>query len=563
MAIFNISDGRQSFWQWDTGQTLTINRNDPRISGKTITEVQLCTASMKYADKCEINEDDTIAVPDIVLTRDGELYIYAVFKDENLNRTEAYQRIHVHAKKQPSDYIYSEDEHKSWDRLPEAIEQALAQAKESGEFDGQDGKSAYELAVINGFEGTEKEWLESLKGKSVTVEKVIPSTEDGAENEVTFSDGSKLYVKNGNAGQPGANGFSPEIVATRISDKVTSITVTNKNSEEVFLINDGKDGVNGKSAYQYAVEGGYEGTEEEFKQKQASENGNIHVGASAPTDGSNTWIDTDEEAPSGGTLIDVVASVGQTIVVKEVDENGKPTKWKAVDFPEDKAITLEEIDAICVIPPEVIAAGLYKNGAMVVSWDELIASTPLEAGYEGGTVESHYLWNEEQGSNIATLSGELVIPDTITHIDDLVFTNCTGLVKVTLPDTITDMGGQVFKNCSNLSEINIPSGISDIHLDCFFGTGLIKVNIPENISFLGEECFSNCRNLESVTIGTGVTTIQWGAFSMCPKLASITYKGTVAQWNLITKDESWYATEYDDIVTPLTQIICSDGTVTL
>lgn len=30
---------------------------------------------------------------------------------------------------------------------------------------GKDGKSAYEVAVDNGFTGTEKEWLESLKGK--------------------------------------------------------------------------------------------------------------------------------------------------------------------------------------------------------------------------------------------------------------------------------------------------------------------------------------------------------------------------------------------------------------
>ena len=29
---------------------------------------------------------------------------------------------------------------------------------------GKDGKSAYEIAVSNGFEGTEQEWLESLKG---------------------------------------------------------------------------------------------------------------------------------------------------------------------------------------------------------------------------------------------------------------------------------------------------------------------------------------------------------------------------------------------------------------
>lgn len=34
---------------------------------------------------------------------------------------------------------------------------------DSGE--GKDGKSAYEIALDNGFEGTEEEWLVSLKGK--------------------------------------------------------------------------------------------------------------------------------------------------------------------------------------------------------------------------------------------------------------------------------------------------------------------------------------------------------------------------------------------------------------
>ena len=37
------------------------------------------------------------------------------------------------------------------------------------------------------------------------------------------------------------------------------------------------------------------------------------------------------EVPSGSG-VDVTASVGQTIVVEEVDANGKPTKWKAADY---------------------------------------------------------------------------------------------------------------------------------------------------------------------------------------------------------------------------------------
>ena len=35
---------------------------------------------------------------------------------------------------------------------------------------------------------------------------------------------------------------------------------------------------------------------------------------------------------TGGTSIDVTAEVGQTIVVKEIDANGKPTKWESADY---------------------------------------------------------------------------------------------------------------------------------------------------------------------------------------------------------------------------------------
>lgn len=37
--------------------------------------------------------------------------------------------------------------------------------KDTDYHDGVDGKSAYEIAVEHSFEGTEEDWLESLKGK--------------------------------------------------------------------------------------------------------------------------------------------------------------------------------------------------------------------------------------------------------------------------------------------------------------------------------------------------------------------------------------------------------------
>lgn len=46
-----------------------------------------------------------------------------------------------------------------------SLEDALAQARDSGEFQGD---TAYEIAVKNGFSGTEAEWLASLKGENGT-----------------------------------------------------------------------------------------------------------------------------------------------------------------------------------------------------------------------------------------------------------------------------------------------------------------------------------------------------------------------------------------------------------
>ena len=48
-----------------------------------------------------------------------------------------------------------------------------------GELSGPDGKSAYEIAKENGFEGTESEWLESLKGES-------GGGSNGVVNQVAF-----------------------------------------------------------------------------------------------------------------------------------------------------------------------------------------------------------------------------------------------------------------------------------------------------------------------------------------------------------------------------------------
>lgn len=113
---------------------------------------------------------------------------------------------------------------------PDLYQQLLQKISEKG----GNGKSAFEIAVENGFVGTESEWLESLRGKDGAVG---PQGEQGSPG----ADGQP--GKNGEQGSPGVDG------------------------------RDGLDGTNGKSAFEIAVENGFVGTEAEWLESLKGKDG--------------------------------------------------------------------------------------------------------------------------------------------------------------------------------------------------------------------------------------------------------------------------------------------------
>ena len=106
--------------------------------------------------------------------------------------------------------------------LRTAVDEALQDAKDSGLFEGKDGKD----------------------GTSVTVANVSESTADGGNNIVTFSDGKSVTIKNGSKGTPGEAGFSPTISTSAITGG-TRITIIDKNGTKTVDVLHGKDGVGG------------------------------------------------------------------------------------------------------------------------------------------------------------------------------------------------------------------------------------------------------------------------------------------------------------------------------
>lgn len=179
------------------------------------------------------------------------------------------------------------------DALQDAIDQALAQAKNSGEFDGEKGSPGKD--GITPHIGGNGNWYlgdndtgkpsrgdpgtpgkNGVDGTSVTVQTVAESTEDGGENVVTFSDGKTLTVKNGKEGANGADGHTP----IRGTDYYTE-------ADKREIVDD-------------------------VLEQMTSGGGDVTLGIAG-------------------------AMVGQIAKITAVDADGKPTAWEPVDMAGEKA----------------------------------------------------------------------------------------------------------------------------------------------------------------------------------------------------------------------------------
>jgi hypothetical protein len=92
----------------------------------------------------------------------------------------------------------------------------------------------------------------------------------------------------------------------------------------------------------------------------------------------------------------------------------------------------------------------------------------------------------------------VVIPDTVTNIQDYAFYDCP-VYNVTIPGSVISIGNWAFGSCQEFSSINIPNGVTAI----------------------GNRAFDSCRNLTNFTIPQSVTNVGVGPFAFCDSLVAI------------------------------------------
>ena len=130
---------------------------------------------------------------------------------------------------------------KGVDYWTESDKQEIIEAAKQEVAEGAQGKSAYEVALDNGFVGTEEEWLASLVGPAGEIGPVGPQGVPG----VPGKDGEQgLPGRDGIDGKPGKDGISPTATVEPNSEGAV-ISITDKNGTTTSQVYNGSNGLPG------------------------------------------------------------------------------------------------------------------------------------------------------------------------------------------------------------------------------------------------------------------------------------------------------------------------------
>lgn len=109
-----------------------------------------------------------------------------------------------------------------------------------------------------------------------------------------------------------------------------------------------------------------------------------------------------------------------------------------------------------------------------------------------------------------------------------------------------------------LSRPYIPEYVTSISNYAFDACVFGEIIIAEGVTSIGTRCFGNNSILKSVTIPRSVKSIGNGIFLYCnSSTITINYNGTQAEWNAISKTDSW-----DAYYSGTIYVVCTDGTIT-
>lgn len=116
------------------------------------------------------------------------------------------------------------------------------------------------------------------------------------------------------------------------------------------------------------------------------------------------------------------------------------------------------------------------------------------------------------GGDIPSLK-TVIIPDTVTEIENGAFMDFYGLEYIDIPDSVTEIGDNAFNGCSQLASITIPNSVTEIGASAFrLCSSLQSVSLTEGLKSIGDYAFGGDYELSNITLPNSLNDISPTAF---------------------------------------------------
>ncbi|MBO4539594.1 MAG: leucine-rich repeat protein, partial [Clostridia bacterium] len=120
----------------------------------------------------------------------------------------------------------------------------------------------------------------------------------------------------------------------------------------------------------------------------------------------------------------------------------------------------------------------------------------------------------------------IVLPDNVEAIGEYAFADCTSLKTVVFPKSLKKIGISAFHNCISLNSFELPKKLKSIGISAFENCrSITELVIPDSVTDIGGYAFATCFALKTVTVGSGFkkteAALGVGAFFACCALESV------------------------------------------
>ena len=201
-----------------------------------------------------------------------------------------------------------------------------------------------------------------------------------------------------------------------------------------------------------------------------------------------------------------------------------------------------------------IPHGVKAIGGGVFSDCSSLTKITVEPGNENYVSQNGLLLTKDGKTLKEGVNGTVVIPSSVTRINNFAFSGRDSLTQVTIPNGIREIGWFAFSGCDSLTKVVIPSSVVNIEPRAFVRSGLTSISVEEGNEFyssrngmlltkdgtlliqgvngevefppcvrmIGEMAFMECSGLTRLVIPDSVTNIASKAFAY--------YRGLTDAW---------------------------------